>query len=163
MNLPFQRQHAFVFTDVNLLRERVGSTKFERSIVLIDTSKPWTTAPQSIVRNCKSVLWKWREFTGNCCNRLRLPEGSSKGFRNKFSRSVHHNGVSYNCCNISVTTGDYCEWKLGIRLLKTRLEGIQPLDLNKRSKRVHSPVKLTHSPMTDKIFTDFPHTIFFDR
>lgn len=59
--------------------------------------------------------------------------------------------------------GDYCEWKLGIRLLETRLEGIQPLDLNKRSKRVHSPVKLTHSPMTGKIFTDFPHTIFFDR
>lgn len=59
--------------------------------------------------------------------------------------------------------GDYCEWKLGIRLLETRLEGIQPLDLNKRSKRVHSPVKLTHSPMTGKIFIDFPHTIFFDH
>lgn len=39
MNLLFQRQHAFVFTDVNLLRERVGSTKFKRT-VLIDSSKP---------------------------------------------------------------------------------------------------------------------------
>lgn len=61
------------------------------------------------------------------------------------------------------TKPDQCKWKLRLLVENKPCRGMRTLHLNKRIQlRIRRSVKLTW-PNPDKMFPDFPHTIFFDR